>query len=82
MDKELDDTLDLDTQSEIESTPSLYQNPTLPADEALKLLESCPVCNCRVRFTNFSDFARLISHEVIRCEECGYRAKKDMNHLQ
>ena len=80
MDKEREEAIEVE-QSEIENFVP-YQNPTLSVEDAVRLFESCPVCSCRVRFTNFSDFARLVSHEVVRCEECGYRAKKDMSNLQ
>lgn len=59
-----------------------YQNPTASVDEAIRLIEACPVCGVRLHFTNFTDFARLVSHEVVRCDDCGYRAKKDMTQLQ
>lgn len=59
-----------------------YQNPTASVAEAIRLIEGCPVCGCKLHFTNFTDFARMVSHEVVRCDDCGYRAKKDMTDLQ
>ncbi|MCO5143711.1 MAG: hypothetical protein M9962_11535 [Oligoflexia bacterium] len=79
MDKELDDYLP-ETEEPENYVP--YQNPTASVEEAIRLLEGCPVCGCRMHATIFSDFARMVSHEVVRCDECGYRAKKDMSHLQ
>ena len=79
MRKELDDVVDEEKEAE-NFVP--YQNPTATIPEALRLLEACPVCGSQLHFTNFSDFARLVSHEVVRCEDCGYRAKKDMSQLQ
>lgn len=59
-----------------------YQNPTASVEEAIRLIEACPVCGCRLHSTNFTDFARMVGHEVVRCDECGYRARKDMSQLQ
>lgn len=59
-----------------------YQSPTGSVEDVIRMLESCPLCGAKMHFTNFSDFARMVSHEVCRCEECGYRAKKDMSQLQ
>jgi hypothetical protein len=81
MEKKLEETLDEENETTLESFVP-YQNPTASVDEAIRLIEACPVCGVRLHFTNFTDFARLVSHEVVRCDECGYRAKKDMTQLQ
>lgn len=78
MDKEAED-FDTDPQQEIDLSP--YQNPTASIIEAIRLMESCPVCGSRVHFTSFADFSRMTTHEVSRCEDCGYRAKKAMTRL-
>lgn len=82
MDKKNDDFIDEEADGVEAEAFVPYQNPTASVDEALRLLEGCPVCGCRLHFTNFSDFARMVSHEVVRCDECGYRAKKDITQLQ
>jgi C4-type Zn-finger protein len=81
MDKDLE-ILDEETTEQESQNFLPYQNPTVSAEEAIRLLEACPVCGCKLHFTNFTDFARMVGHEVVRCEECGYRAKKDMSQLQ
>lgn len=81
MEKKLEESFEDETETEVENFVP-YQNPTATKDEAIRLLEGCPICGCKLHFTNFSDFARMVSHEVVRCEECGYRAKKDMSILQ
>lgn len=81
MDKDFDELLTENEALENENyTP--YQNPTAPVDEAIRLMEGCPVCGAKLHFTNFTDFARMVSHEVVRCDECGYRSKRDMKDLQ
>jgi len=81
MEKKLEETFEEESEAEVENFVP-YQNPTATKDEAIRLLEGCPICGCKLHFTNFSDFARMVSHEVVRCEECGYRAKKEMSILQ
>ncbi len=81
MDKKLDDRFEDEGEREVENFVP-YQNPTGSVEEVIRLAEACPVCGCKLMFTNFTDFARMISHEVVRCDECGYRAKKDMAQLQ
>jgi C4-type Zn-finger protein len=81
MDKKFEENLEDEVEQEMENFVP-YQNPTASADEAIRMIEGCPVCGCKLHFTNFTDFARLVSHEVVRCDECGYRAKKDMSSLQ
>ena len=81
MDKKFDETLEDENETTVENFVP-YQNPTASVDEAIRLIEACPVCGVRLHFTNFTDFARLVSHEVVRRDECGYRAKKDMTQLQ
>jgi predicted RNA-binding Zn-ribbon protein involved in translation (DUF1610 family) len=81
MDKKTDDFQEEDMISEEENYIP-YQNPTISANDAVRLHEGCPVCGNKMHFTNFTDFARLVSHEVVRCDDCGYRAKRDMTHLQ
>jgi C4-type Zn-finger protein len=54
----------------------------LDATEVMRLLETCPVCANRLHFTHFSDFSRLVAFEVVRCDECGYKVKKQMTRLQ
>lgn len=82
MEKKLDDLLDEELDQEQQENFIPYQSPTASVEEAIRLIEGCPVCGCRLHFTNFSDFARMVSHEVVRCDECGYRAKRDMTQLQ
>lgn len=82
MEKKFDDFNDDELESTEVETFVPYQNPTASADEAVRMLEGCPVCGCKLHFTNFSDFTRMVSHEVVRCDECGYRAKKDITQLQ
>ena len=81
MDKKYDEFESEENETQVENFVP-YQNPTVSAEEAIRLLESCPVCGTRMHFTNFTDFARMVSHEVCRCDDCGYRAKKDMTQLQ
>ena len=82
MEKKFDENFEEEiTEGEVENFVP-YQNPTASVDEAIRLIEGCPVCGCKMHFTNFTDFARMVSHEVCRCDECGYRAKKDMTQLQ
>lgn len=82
MEKKLDELTDEEiAEGEVENFVP-YQNPTVTPDEALRMIEGCPICGNRMHFTNFTDFARMVSHEVCRCDECGYRAKKDMMQLQ
>lgn len=81
MDKKNDEFESEESETTVENFVP-YQNPTVSAEEAIRLLESCPVCGTRMHFTNFTDFARMVSHEVCRCDDCGYRAKKDMTQLQ
>jgi len=82
MEKKMDDLLD-DENDQLEAEGFVpYQNPTVSAEEALRLMSGCPVCGCKLHFTNFSDFTRMVSHEVVRCDECGYRAKKDLTNIQ
>jgi C4-type Zn-finger protein len=82
MEKKFDENFEDEVEaSEVENFVP-YQNPTANADEALRLIEGCPICGCKLHFTNFTDFARMVSHEVVRCDDCGYRAKKDMMQLQ
>ena len=81
MEKKLDEVLEDEMEQEVENFVP-YQNPTVSVDEAIRLIEGCPVCGTKMHFTNFTDFARMVSHEVCRCDECGYRAKKDMTQLQ
>ena len=81
MDKDFDEVIDDSEQPETENFVP-YQNPTGSVDEVIRLLEACPICGCKLHFTNFTDFARMVSHEVVRCDECGYRAKKDMTQMQ
>lgn len=81
MDKKQDDFRDEELDKEMENFVP-YVSPTGGVAEVIKGLESCPVCGCNLHFTNFTDFARMVSHEVVRCDECGYRAKKDMSNLQ
>lgn len=80
MDREFEEGMDAEQGQELEFIP--YQNPTASVQEAIRLLESCPVCGCKIHFVNFADFARMTSHEVVRCDECGYKARKDMVNLQ
>lgn len=80
MDKELDE-FDLDAERELEALVP-YENPSASPQEVMRLLETCPVCANRLHFTHFSDFSRLVAHEVVRCDECGYKVKKQMNRLQ
>ena len=77
----MDETFEDEVEQEME-TFIPYQNPTASVDEAIRLIEGCPICGCKLHFPHFTDFARLVSHEVVRCDECGYRAKKDMSTLQ
>ena len=81
MDKNSDDFLEEEVEAGEENFVP-YQNPTASVEEAVRLLEGCPVCGCKLHFTNFSDFTRMVSHEVVRCDECGYRAKKDLTNIQ
>lgn len=81
MEKKMEEILDEEQETEVENFVP-YQNPSVSADEAIRMIEGCPVCGCRMHFTNFTDFARMVSHEVVRCDDCGYRAKKDMMQLQ
>lgn len=81
MEKKMDEIFEEETETTVENFVP-YQNPTVSADEAIRLLEACPVCGVRLHFTNFTDFARMVSHEVVRCDDCGYRAKKEMTQLQ
>ena len=81
MDKEFDDALDLDLDEELKNlTP--YPNPTAPAQEVIRLLETCPICGSGLHSTHFADFSLLTSHEVVRCDDCGYKAQRDMSRLQ
>ena len=82
MDKKFDEYLEEEGEPQEVENFTPYQNPTASVDEALRLIQACPVCACKLHFTNFTDFARMVSHEVVRCEECGYRAKRDMTQLQ
>lgn len=80
MDKELDE-LEFDAEKELESlTP--YENPSASPQEVMRVMETCPVCASRLHFTHFADFTRLVAHEVVRCDECGYKVKKQMSRLQ
>ncbi len=81
MEKKIDEFRDEDLEKESENFVA-YVSPTASVDEVIRGLQGCPVCGCNLHFTNFTDFARLVSHEVVRCDECGYRAKKDMSNLQ
>jgi C4-type Zn-finger protein len=81
VDKKLEEVFEEEMEHEVENFVP-YQNPTASVDEAIRMIEACPVCGYKMHFTNFTDFARMVSHEVCRCEECGYRAKKDMTQLQ
>jgi C4-type Zn-finger protein len=81
MEKKFDENFDEELEQEVENFIP-YQNPTASVDEAIRLIEGCPICGCKLHFTHFTDFARMASHEVVRCDECGYRAKKDMSTLQ
>jgi hypothetical protein len=82
VDNERDDAaLELDLQQEMEVlTP--YQNPTPNShEEVIRMMEACPVCGNRMHFTHFADFTRLLTHETVRCEDCGYRAKREFVRL-
>ena len=81
MKSEFDDFIEEEAEVEQENFVP-YLSPTASADEVLRQLEACPICCCKLHFTNFTDFARMVSHEVVRCGECGYQAKKDMTQLQ
>lgn len=80
MDKELED-LEFDAEKELEQLVP-YENPSASPLEVMRALETCPVCASRLHFTHFSDFTRLVAHEVVRCDECGYKVKKNVNRLQ
>lgn len=80
MDKDLEE-LEFDPEKELEQLAP-YENPTASPQEVMRLMETCPVCASRLHFSHFSDFTRLLAHEVARCEECGYKVKKHINRLQ
>ena len=80
MDKELDE-VEFDTEKELEQL-SPYENPTGSPQEVMRCLETCPVCAARLHFTHFADFTRMVAHEVVRCDECGYKFKKNLARLQ
>lgn len=80
MDKEFDE-FDTDVQTELEAyTP--YQNPTATVFEAIKLMEACPICGSKLHLTHFADYHQMTSFEASRCDECGYKSKKNMSRLQ
>jgi hypothetical protein len=82
MDKKMDDALDDEIDSIEAESFVPYLTPTVSPEQAIRMMEGCPVCGCKLHFTNFSDFTRMVSHEVVRCDECGYRAKKDLTNIQ
>ena len=73
--------LELELQQEMELLAP-YLNPTPSSvEEVIRLMEACPVCGNRMHFTHFADFARLLTHESVRCDDCGYRAKREFVRL-
>ncbi len=81
MDREADDaTLDLDLHQEMDVLAP-YLNPTASAEEVVRIMEGCPVCGTQLHFTHFADFARWLTHESVRCDDCGYRAKREIVRL-
>ena len=82
MDKKLDEQVTDEGEALENQNFVPYVSPTGSVSEVIRGIEHCPICASHLHFTNFTDFARLVSHEVVRCDECGYRAKKDMANLQ
>lgn len=81
MDKDNDDlAMEAEMNQELEQLVP-YQNPTASIDEALRLMEACPVCGNHLHATSFADFGRMLTHEVVRCDDCGYKARKEMSRL-
>ena len=82
MDKDRDEVgQELELQQEMDLlTP--YLNPTPSSvEEIVRIMEACPVCGNQMHFTHFADFARLLTHESVRCDDCGYRAKRELVRL-
>lgn len=80
MDKELDE-FDVEIKTELEPV-STYQNPTATIFEVIRMMEACPICGSKMHLTHFADFSELTSTEVGRCDECGYKGKRQLSRLQ
>ena len=73
-------TDDTDMQSEMEALQP-YISPTAPKEDIIRQLETCPICGNQLQFTYFADFINLSTHEVVRCNDCNYRARKGLQSL-
>lgn len=78
--KDLEDFNEVDLQAELEGLQP-YVSPTASRDEVIRQLETCPVCASQLQFTYFADFTNMATNEVVRCNECNYRARKGLQSL-
>jgi C4-type Zn-finger protein len=46
------------------------------------MMEACPICGSKMQLTHFADFSDLTSTEIGRCDECGFKGKKQLSRLQ